>query len=109
MSCLVLSLSLSLWVRYTAEALEQFDSQLSEVVVPDTDWETGPARDHLERDLHAAVHAARCGGEKGFWRWQCSRAVSEVTLQRVEDKRAKKRARLAAQAPQFVPRGASCA
>ncbi len=46
---------------YTAEALEQFDSQLGEVVVPDTEWETGPARQHLERDIAAHIHAARCG------------------------------------------------
>lgn len=91
--------------RYTAEALEQFDSQLGEVVVPDTggtaaqlvlllstrqrvasvcaltqtarmhplanapslsclprpaDWETGPAREHLERDIAAHVQATRC-------------------------------------------------
>lgn len=45
--------------RYTAEALEQFDSQLGEVVVPDTDWETGPAREHLERDIAGHIHAAR--------------------------------------------------
>lgn len=48
--------------RYTAEALEQFDSQLGEVVVPDTDWETGPAREHLERDIAGHIHAARCAG-----------------------------------------------
>lgn len=46
--------------RYTTEALEQFDSQLGEVVVPETGWETGPARDHLERDLAAHVQATRC-------------------------------------------------
>lgn len=45
--------------RYTAEALEQFDSQLGEVVVPDTDWDTAAARKHLERDIAAHVHAAR--------------------------------------------------
>lgn len=45
--------------RYSVEALEQFDSQLGEVVVPDTDWEAGPARVQLERDIAAHVHATR--------------------------------------------------
>ncbi|EFN50506.1 hypothetical protein CHLNCDRAFT_55812, partial [Chlorella variabilis] len=44
---------------FAAEALEQFDSQLAEVVVPDTEWEAGPARAGLERDIAAHTHAAR--------------------------------------------------
>lgn len=49
------------WRSFSGDALEQFDSQLGEVAVPDTDWEAAPARAQLERDIAAHIHAARCG------------------------------------------------
>ncbi|KAL4442065.1 hypothetical protein ABPG77_011326 [Micractinium sp. CCAP 211/92] len=45
--------------RFSGEALEQFDSQLGDVVVPDTSWETASARAQLERDVAAHVQSAR--------------------------------------------------
>jgi hypothetical protein len=39
--------------------MESFDSQAAEVAVPGTDWETGPAREHLERDIAAHIHTVR--------------------------------------------------
>lgn len=72
---------------FTGEALEHFDSQLGDVVVPDTSWETGPARGQLERDVAAHVHAARCvtAGEaerrdKGVVAWSRCQRMARNTL-----------------------------
>ena len=45
--------------RFTAEALEQFDSQVGEIVVPETDWDTSAARRLLERELMAHCNEVR--------------------------------------------------
>lgn len=39
--------------------MDSFDSQAAEVAVPGTDWETGPARGQLEREIAAHVQAER--------------------------------------------------
>ncbi|KAL4858391.1 Protein ROOT HAIR DEFECTIVE 3 [Chlorella vulgaris] len=69
--------------RYSSEAMEQFDSQLSEVVVPDTEWDVAPARAQLQHDISAHVQTTRLehvGRELAAAQKAAQRGVSSAAM-----------------------------